>query len=138
MTLDERNQILATPPGSVPMEPVWAYFKIKEAVKPGTATLRKTAASGEVAGYCFKMWQANGNKIYYGKTDGSGKLYLTDSAYNHNGSKIYAFSGLLDGEFSFREALSASDYKDSHPIAWRFVVTDQNGKVTVDKTDHDH
>ena len=132
--LDERNQALATPPGSVPMEPIWAYFKIKEAVKPGTATLQKTSASGEVAGYCFKMWQANGNKIYYGKTDGSGKLYLTDSAYNHNGSKIYAFSGLLDGEFSFREALSASNCKDSHPIAWRFVVTDQNGKVTVDKT----
>ena len=136
--LDERNQALATPPGSVPMEPIWAYFKIKEAVKPGTATLQKTAACGEVAGYCFKMWQANGNKIYYGKTDGSGKLYLTDSTYNHNGSKIYAFSGLLDGEFSFREALSASDCKDSHLIAWRFVVTDQNGKVTVDKTDHDH
>lgn len=132
--LDERNQALATPPGSVPMESVWAYFKIKETVKPGTATLQKTAASGEVAGYCFKMWQANGNKIYYGKTDSSGKLYLTDSAYSHNGSKIYAFSGLLDGEFSFREALSASDCKDSHPIAWRFIVTDANGKVTVDKT----
>ena len=116
------------------MEPIWAYFKIKEAVKPGTATLQKTAASEKVAGYCFKMWQANGNKIYYGKTDGSGKLYLTDSAYNQSGSRTYAFSGLLDGEFSFREALSASDCKDSHPIAWRFVVTDQNGKVTVDKT----
>ena len=132
--LDERNQALATPPGSVPMESVWAYFKIKETGKPGTATLQKTAASGEVAGYCFKMWQANGNKIYYGKTDSSGKVYLTDSAYNQSGSRTYAFSGLLDGEFSFRETLSASDCKDSHPVAWRFVVTDANGKVAVDKT----
>ena len=85
-------------------------------------------------GYCFKIWQANGNKTWYGKSDASGRVYRTDSGYNQAGTKSYTFSGLLDGEFSFREAISQSSRQDSHPVSWRFVVTDKNGKVTVDKT----
>ena len=134
--LDENNQTLASPPGraNIPTEPVRAYFKIAAAEQPGTAAIQKTAGSGSVEGYCFKVWQANGNKTWYGKSDASGRVYRTDSGYNQAGTKSYTFSGLLDGEFSFREAISRSSRQDSHPVSWRFVVTDKNGKVTVDKT----
>lgn len=115
-------------------EPVTAYFQIQAALPPGTATLRKTASTGPVDGYCFKMWQATGNKTYYGKSDSDGNIYMTDSSYTASGKRTYTFTGLMDGEFSFREALSASDHKNSHPTAWRFVVTDRNGKTTVDRT----
>lgn len=115
-------------------EPVTAYFQIQAELPPGTATLRKTASTGPVDGYCFKMWQATGNKTYYGKSDSDGNIYMTDSDYAASGKKTYTFTGLMDGEFSFREVLSASDRKNSHPTAWRFVVTDRNGKTTVDRT----
>ena len=114
--------------------PPQLLFKIAAAEQPGTAAIQKTADSGSVEGYCFKIWQANGNKTWYGKSDASGRVYRTDSGYNQAGTKSYTFSGLLDGEFSFREALSQSSRQDSHPVSWRFVVTDKNGKVTVDKT----
>lgn len=96
--------------------------------------MRKTSDSGLVEGYCFKMWQANGNRTYYGKSDSDGNIYVTNSSYAATGTRSYTFSGLLDGEFSFREALSVSDHQSSHPVSWRFVVTDRNGKVTVDRT----
>ncbi len=134
--LDDHNQALASPPdkASIPSDPVPAYFKVKEGVTPGTASMRKTSDSGSVEGYCFKMWQANGNRTYYGKSDSDGNIYVTNSSYAAAGTRSYTFSGLLDGEFSFREALSASDHQSSHPVSWRFVVTDRNGKVTVDRT----
>lgn len=134
--LDAHNQTLASPPdkASIPSDPVPAYFKVKEGVTPGTASMRKTSDSGLVEGYCFKMWQANGNRTYYGKSDSDGNIYVTNSSYAATGTRSYTFSGLLDGEFSFREALSVSDHQSSHPVSWRFVVTDRNGKVTVDRT----
>ena len=134
--LDDHNQALASPPdkASIPSDPVPAYFKVKEGVTPGTASMRKTSDSGPVEGYCFKMWQANGNRTYYGKSDSDGNIYVTNSSYAATGTRSYTFSGLLDGEFSFREVLSASDHQSSHPVSWRFVVTDRNGKVTVDRT----
>ena len=134
--LDAHNQALASPPdkASIPSDPVPAYFKVKEGVTPGTASMRKTSDSGLVDGYCFKMWQANGNQTYYGKSDSDGNIYVTNSSYAATGTRSYTFSGLLDGEFSFREALSVSDHQSSHPVSWRFVVTDRNGKVTVDRT----
>ena len=134
--LDDHNQALASPPdkASIPSDPVPAYFKVKEGVTPGTASMRKTSDSGSVEGYCFKMWQANGNRTYYGKSDSDGNIYVTNSSYAATGTRSYTFSGLLDGEFSFREVLSASDHQSSHPVSWRFVVTDRNGKVTVDRT----
>ena len=134
--LDAHNQTLASPPdkASIPSDPVPAYFKVKEGVTPGTASMRKTSDSGLVEGYCFKMWHANGNRTYYGKSDSDGYIYVTNSSYAATGTRSYTFSGLLDGEFSFREALSVSDHQSSHPVSWRFVVTDRNGKVTVDRT----
>ena len=71
--------------------------------------MSKAAESGPVVGYCFKMWQANGNKTYYGKSDSKGNVYVTDSHYAASGTKSYTFSGLQDGEFTFREVISASD-----------------------------
>ncbi|MEI3061234.1 MAG: SpaA isopeptide-forming pilin-related protein [Oscillospiraceae bacterium] len=134
--LDDNNQALASPPdkASIPSDPVPAYFKIDGEAAPGSATMSKAAESGPVDGYCFKMWQANGNKTYYGKSDSKGNVYVTDSHYAASGTKSYTFSGLQDGEFTFREVISASDHSNSHPVSWRFVVTDHAGKVTVDRT----
>lgn len=134
--LDQNNQALASPPdkASIPSDPVPAYFRVKEEAAPGSATMSKAAESGPVDGYCFKMWQASGNKTYYGKSDSKGNIYVTDSHYAASGTKSYTFSGLQDGEFTFREVISSSEHKNSHPVSWRFVVTDHAGKVTMDRT----
>ncbi len=87
--LDDNNQALASPPdkASIPSDPVPAYFKIDGEAAPGSATMSKAAESGPVDGYCFKMWQANGNKTYYGKSDSKGNVYVTDSHYAASGTK---------------------------------------------------
>ena len=98
------KQTVATVEASA--EPVKAYFKIKADAIPGTATVRKTTDSGDVEGYCFKIYRWDSNTSWYGKTDGDGNLYLTDSAYSQSGTKTYTFSNLLDGEYTFLEVLS--------------------------------
>ena len=49
------------------------------------------------------------------------------------GRKAIPFPG-----FWTENSLPGGDFRssrqDSHPVSWRFVVTDKNGKVTVDKT----
>lgn len=66
--------------------PAEAYFKLAANLS-GTATIQKTADSGDVEGYCFKIYRWGSNTSWYGKTDSSGKVYLTDSGYNQNGAK---------------------------------------------------
>lgn len=115
-------------------EPVKAYFKIKADAIPGTATVRKTADSGDVEGYCFKIYRWDSNTSWYGKTDGDGNLYLTDSAYSQSGTKTYTFSNLLDGEYTFLEVLSQKGAGLVFPDSWTITVTDTAGKTVYDKT----
>ena len=114
--------------------PVKAYFKVKADAIPGTATVRKTADSGDVEGYCFKIYRWDSNTSWYGKTDGDGNLYLTDSAYSQSGTKTYAFSNLLDGEYTFLEVLSQKGAGRVFPDSWNITVTDKAGKTVYDQT----
>lgn len=134
--LDAENQTLASPPasGSVPVEPVPAYFKVKKETVPGTAAIRKTSDSGDVEGYCFKLYRWGSNTSWYGKTDSSGKVYLTDSSYNQSGTKTYTFSNLLDGEYTFLEVLSQKGAGNVFPDSWSITVTDTAGKTVYHQT----
>ena len=126
------KQTVATVEASA--EPVKAYFKIKADAIPGTATVRKTTDSGDVEGYCFKIYRWDSNTSWYGKTDGDGNLYLTDSAYSQSGTKTYAFSNLLDGEYTFLEVLSQKGAGLVFPDSWNITVTDKAGKTVYDQT----
>ena len=110
-----------------------AYFKLAAKIA-GTGAVQKTASNGDVEGYCFKLYHWEQNLSWYGRTDSSGKVYLTDNTYNQNGSKTYAFSGLLDGTYSFLEALSQKGAGQVFPDAWQITVTDTAGKTVYDKT----
>ena len=112
--------------------PAEAYFKLAANLS-GTATIQKTADSSDVEGYCFKIYRWGSNTSWYGKTDSSGKVYLTDSGYNQNGAKSYTFEGLLDGEYSFLEVLSQKGSGNVFPDSWRITVTDTTGKIIYDK-----
>ena len=126
------KQTVATVEASA--ELVKAYFKIKADAIPGTATVRKTADSGDVEGYCFKIYRWDSNTSWYGKTDGDGNLYLTDSAYSQSGTKTYTVSNLLDGEYTFLEVLSQKGAGLVFPDSWNITVTDKAGKTVYDKT----
>ena len=126
------KQTVATVEASA--EPVKAYFKVKADAIPGTATVRKTADSGDVEGYCFKIYRWDSNTSWYGKTDGDGNLYLTDSAYSQSGTKTYTFSNLLDGEYTFLEVLSQKGAGLVFPDSWNITVTDKAGKTVYDRT----
>lgn len=114
--------------------PVNAYFKIKADAIPGSAVIQKTSDSGDVEGYCFKLYRWGSNTSWYGKTDSSGKVYLTDSSYNQNGTRTYTFSNLLDGEYTFLEVLSQKGAGNVFPDSWTITVTDTAGKTVYDKT----
>ncbi|MEI3061306.1 MAG: SpaA isopeptide-forming pilin-related protein [Oscillospiraceae bacterium] len=114
--------------------PVKAYFKVKADAIPGTATVRKTTDSGDVEGYCFKIYRWDSNTSWYGKTDGDGNLYLTDSAYSQSGTKTYTFSNLLDGEYTFLEVLSQKGAGLVFPDSWNITVTNKAGKTVYDRT----
>lgn len=134
--LDAENQALASPPGSsnVPVEPVPAYFRVKKETVPGTATIRKSSDSGDVEGYCFKLYRWGSNTSWYGKTDSSGKVYLTDSSYSQSGTKTYTFSNLLDGKYTFLEVLSQKGTGNVFPDSWNITVTDTAGKTVYNQT----
>ena len=114
--------------------PVKAYFKVKADAIPGTATVRKTTDSGDVEGYCFKIYRWDSNTSWYGKTDGDGNLYLTDSAYSQSGTKTYTVSNLLDGEYTFLEVLSQKGAGLVFPDSWNITVTNKAGKTVYDRT----
>lgn len=119
---------------STTADPVKAYFKVKAETLPGTAVIQKTSDSGDVEGYCFKIYRWGSNTSWHGKTDGSGKVYLTDSAYNQSGTKSYTFSNLLDGDYTFLEVLSQKGAGNVFPDSWEITVTDTAGKTVYDKT----
>lgn len=132
----EGNDLTVTAPasGSIPVEPVPAYFRVKKETVPGTAVIQKTSDSGDVEGYCFKLYRWGSNTSWYGKTDSSGKVYLTDSSYSQSGTKTYTFSNLLDGKYTFLEVLSQKGAGDVFPDSWNITVTDTAGKTVYNQT----
>lgn len=132
----EGDTLTVTAPasGSVPVEPVPAYFKVKKETVPGTAAIRKTSDSGDVEGYCFKLYRWGSNTSWYGKTDSSGRVYLTDSSYSQSGTKTYTFSNLLDGKYTFLEVLSQKGAGNVFPDSWSITVTDTAGKTVYNQT----
>lgn len=113
--------------------PVKAYFRVKADAVPGAAVIQKASGSGDIEGYCFKIYRWNSNTSWYGKTDSNGKVYLTDSGYAQSGTKTYTFSNLLDGEYTFMEVLSKKGVGYVFPDSWQITVTDATGKTVYDK-----
>ena len=77
----------------------------------GTATMMKVSDSGDVAGYCFRLYRHksgdNSGKTWCGKSDADGRVYETDGDFNVLGNeRSFVFRGLTDGKYSFRELLS--------------------------------
>lgn len=122
------QEIVSIPTG---IDPVPCFFKVKAVVNPGAATVKKTA-DGSPAGYCFKMYKWEGDRSYYGKTDGSGNMYQTDGTFNKQ-TGGYEWTGLTDGTYTFKEVLTAHGAGQVFPTSWRITVTDKHGRVTYDK-----
>ena len=118
-------------PCNLAHDPIPAYFKLSNS---GTATMKKTttAPGGDVAGYCFKIYNWDTNTTWYGKSDSSGKIFVTDSAYSANNG--YTFEGLTDGNYSFLEVLSVKGKEKVFPDKWTIKVTNGEGAVTHNKT----
>ena len=98
----------------------------------GTMTIAKSSDEGDVEGYCFKLYQWSVNKSWYGKSDASGKVYVTDQNYAASGTKVYTFNGLTDGKYTFLEVLSKHGKDLVFPDSIRITV--KNKGVT--KYDH--
>lgn len=99
----------------------------------GTLRMQKISDSGNVEGYCFKLYQWTANKSWYGKSDGTGKIYETDSTYTDGDTKTYTFRGLTDGTYTLLEVLSQYGRDNVWPESIRIMVA--NGGVYVyDKT----
>lgn len=105
-------------------DPLYAYIKLVPDSPPGTMTVKKESDTGDVSGYCFKMYQWSSNRSWYGKSDSSGKVYLTDSSYAQSGStKTYTFTGMTDGNYTFLEVLSQTGNEVVFPDSWRIVIS---------------
>lgn len=114
-------------------DPLRAFLALKADVT-GSMTARKTSPSGDVEGYCFKIYHWGDSRTWYGKSDAAGALYLTDKEYNQSGNRVYAFNGLIDGDYTFLEQLSVFGAGSVFPASWRVTVTDAAGAVTFDRT----
>ena len=101
--------------------------EVKNAPKPGTMKMLKTSSNNEVEGYCFKLYRHSdsfaGQKTWYGKSDSSGNVYITDSSYTASGEQIYTFKDLYDGMYAFKEVLSASGRDNVWPESIEIVTS---------------
>ena len=80
-------------------------------IPQGTATMSKVSDSGDVEGYCFRLYrhktEGNSSRTWCGKSDSDGRVYVTDENFDVlGGTKTFVFKGLTDGKYSFRELLS--------------------------------
>ena len=99
----------------------------------GTMTIRKTSDEGDVEGYCFKLYQWSVNKSWYGKSDASGNVYVTDQNYAASGTKVYTFNGLTDGKYTIVEVLSKHGKDEVFPDSIRITITNK-GSTKYDHT----
>ncbi|MBR7027454.1 MAG: Cys-Gln thioester bond-forming surface protein [Bacteroidales bacterium] len=99
----------------------------------GTLAMKKTSDTGDVEGYCFKIYKWTDNISWYGKTDGSGNVYVTNSSYSASGTKTYTFTGLNDGTYTFLEVLSEKGKDLVFPDSWTITVK-RGGSTVFNKT----
>lgn len=107
------------------------YFKMK--IDGGTATIKKTSDTGDVSDYCFKIYKWTDNTSWYGKSDSSGNVYVTNSSYVASGTKNYTFIGLNDGTYTFLEVLSEKGKDLAFPDSWTITVK-RGGSTVFNKT----
>lgn len=115
----------------VPDDPLSATLSVAVEIG-GSMTAQKVSDSGDVAGYCFKIYSWAQNRTWYAKTDSDGVLRQSDSTYTTLGSS--AFEDFRDGDYSFLEVLSQKGAGLVAPESWKLTVTDAGGNVTFDKT----
>lgn len=109
-----------------------ASFNVRIPTLTGSATLKKTSGTGDVNGYCFKIWCGATGSTFYGKTDSSGNLHITNSSYT--GDSGTTITGLVDGDYSIREVLSQKGEGLVRPTSVRITVKNSSGTTTYDKT----
>ena len=111
-------------------DPVPVYFKLDA---PGSLTMTKTSPNNDVEGYCFKVYQHDRNLSWYGKSDSAGNIFVTDAAYSDQQTKVYTFTNLTDGTYSFLEVLSKKGKDNVFPSSWQITVT-RGGATQFDHT----
>ena len=138
LSLSSLTQMIWTLPGKQTVttfqaspDPVPCYFKMK--IDGGTATIKKTSDNGDVSGYCFKIYKWTDNLSWYGKSDSSGNVYVTNSSYAASGTKNYIFTGLNDGTYTFLEVLSEKGKDLVFPDSWTITVK-RGGSTVFNKT----
>ena len=138
LSLSSMTQMIWTLPGKQTVttfqaspDPVPCYFKMK--IDGGTATIKKTSDTGDVSDYCFKIYKWTDNTSWYGKSDSSGNVYVTNSSYTASGTKNYTFAGLNDGTYTFLEVLSGKGKDLVFPDSWTITVK-RGGSTVFNKT----
>lgn len=138
LSLSSMTQMIWTLPGKQTVttfqaspDPVPCYFKMK--IDGGTATIKKTSDTGDVSDYCFKIYKWTDNTSWYGKSDSSGNVYVTNSSYAASGTKNYTFTGLNDGTYTFLEVLSEKGKDLVFPDSWTITVK-RGGSTVFNKT----
>ena len=94
----------------------------------GTATMMKVSDSGDVAGYCFRLYRHksgdNSGRTWHGKSDANGRVYETDGDFSILGDeKSFVFCGLTDGKYSIRELLSLHGASNVWPESITFTTS---------------
>ena len=94
----------------------------------GTATMSKVSDSGDVEGYCFRLYrhktEGNSSRTWCGKSDTDGRIYETDGDFNVlDSEKSFVFKGLTDGKYSFREVLSVYGAGNVWPESITFTTS---------------
>ena len=138
LSLSSMTQMIWTLPGKQTVttfqaspDPVPCYFKMK--IDGGTATIKKTSDTGDVSDYCFKIYKWTDNLSWYGKSDNSGNVYVTNNSYAASGTRNYTFTGLNDGTYTFLEVLSEKGKDLVFPDSWTITVK-RGGSTVFNKT----
>lgn len=126
ITVGGQKAILGVPP-----DPVSAALTVEMAAT-GSLTIQKTSDT-DVADYCFKVYKHTDNLSWYGKSDSAGNVYVTNSSYTASGTKVYTFTGMTDGTYTFLEVLSQKGKDLVFPDSWRITVT-KDGTAQFDHT----
>lgn len=87
-----------------------------ENTEQGTATMKKslpTGMNGNLEGYCFNLYRSESGTLWYGRSDANGNIYKTNASHSEvaEANRVYTFTGLEDGTYSFRELLNGKNAK---------------------------
>lgn len=111
-------------------DPVPIHFFLSA---PGSMTMTKTSTDNDVEGYCFKVYHHGVSRSWYGKSDSSGRIFVTGDAYATPQTKTYSFTNMTDGTYTFLEVLSKKGKDLVFPDSWRITVT-RGGSTQFDHT----